>query len=384
MKAGRHPYLQFQDFLDANARHIRGLKAKSRMVEGTRMCIPRADALDFRTLDDVVGYRHWTYADEPYWDSPTSYMMARRLVRRREHIEVVAASSWTSTMGSISRQTDGSDCLKDDFAQQQGCMSTSPTSGTAGTASPARAGTSVVPALRIHRRQYGGSLSRTSLRRALQMPILLDEGPENGFKLPPTKATSDAWDPSGYTVATCVHQPSMARGPPATKEDERVDHTHASPPGAPPRTIGPIYSSVLKCLDFKLAFPATVPRKEHQLLSVAVSKPRAEVTVSAVMARAVSSSSSVDVSAVAPFCATSKNTAAALPENNLTGTSSTLPRLDFTDKVVRVCGGPPSVHPYYFVITYVNEVSCLRCQRTHDYERSLNCHACICASSVAR
>ena len=72
MRRGRHPYLQFKDFLAANARHIRGLKAKSRMKEGTRLCIPRTMGLDFRTLDEVVGYRHWTYPDEPYWDSPTS------------------------------------------------------------------------------------------------------------------------------------------------------------------------------------------------------------------------------------------------------------------------------------------------------------------------
>jgi len=86
MKKGRHPHLTFRDFLDANARHIRGLKAKSRMQDGTRLCVPRACALDFRTLDEVVGYRHWTYADEPYWDSPASYMMVRRLHRRVEHV----------------------------------------------------------------------------------------------------------------------------------------------------------------------------------------------------------------------------------------------------------------------------------------------------------
>jgi len=82
--------------LDMNDRRINGLRRDSKLIEGTKLFIPplpgqssgwptdEGGSENTKLNNDAItmAYRHWTTGDDPYEDSPRSYMMALCLKRR--------------------------------------------------------------------------------------------------------------------------------------------------------------------------------------------------------------------------------------------------------------------------------------------------------------
>lgn len=76
--------------VDLNRRRYPTLAPSSRLREGTQLRVPRGDGMedeeDWREDPDVVAYRHWTFPDTAPEEQHPSYMMARRLVRRKRGV----------------------------------------------------------------------------------------------------------------------------------------------------------------------------------------------------------------------------------------------------------------------------------------------------------
>lgn len=68
------------ELVDANKHRLEGLLSNSRLREGTRVQVS-----DFDSVPDaqVRPYAHWSFPDDQFEEPEPSYMMARRLVRRR-------------------------------------------------------------------------------------------------------------------------------------------------------------------------------------------------------------------------------------------------------------------------------------------------------------
>lgn len=296
----KYGYLNFGDFLDANKMHIRGLKSKSRLTEGTQLCIPRQDALDFRTYDDVVGYRHWTYATEPYWESPPSYMMVRPLKRRK----------YVSTHMKIPNK------VWENVSPKICAANTTRESGTRGELR-ATSKNQTSPSMM----EYGGSLEPIVLDRIRAVNVV----PWRPVSL---KSTADAFIPFEKfplmnSEKSAVHMNSRSND---TNHGTAVCHnTHYKLPST-------VYKEVFEVLNFNIALSSHDCRDNGNRIA------RKQLLDNT---NEIFNTVTNDVTNIKKKMS-DKVVQAAQKRSN------------FMDKVVKVKSKDPCLHKYYFVITYVN------------------------------
>ena len=76
-----------KDLVNLNKTTFKGLFRKSKLLENTKLLIPGRELTqedkDNEELPPIVPYRHWTFQDDKVEFTPPSFMMARRIVRRK-------------------------------------------------------------------------------------------------------------------------------------------------------------------------------------------------------------------------------------------------------------------------------------------------------------
>lgn len=90
--------LHFEDVVNGNKARLPGLTASSRLKEGTRVRISHLAIPE----NDYSAYAHWSFPDREFEEPEPSYMMARKLNRRKQkdrHVRPFAESLKTSVLG---------------------------------------------------------------------------------------------------------------------------------------------------------------------------------------------------------------------------------------------------------------------------------------------
>eukprot|EP00946_MAST-07B_sp_MAST-7B-sp1_P000890 g890.t1 len=76
-----------KDLVALNKPNFKGLLRKSKLLENTKLMIPGRELTEEekqnKDLPPIVPYRHWTFQDDKVEFTPPSFMMARRIVRRK-------------------------------------------------------------------------------------------------------------------------------------------------------------------------------------------------------------------------------------------------------------------------------------------------------------